>query len=110
LKPNQLELLIYLMLRADEYGLCFPTLEEIAHELGRENNVSRLRKTVRELETMGFIITRAASGRMYFLVQDPRHAVPKLLSQGKLKEEDVVATNELLTLLKLSPVAVSSQP
>jgi hypothetical protein len=44
LTPTQMELLLYLMVRADQNGLCFPTHEEIALELKREKNLSRLRK------------------------------------------------------------------
>src|SRR6266404_1244813 len=110
LKPTQLELLLYLMLRADEHALCYPTVEEIAHELGKENNISRLRRTIRELEAMGFIATCKDGGRMYFLVLDPRHAVVKLHGLTKLHDDDLASVNELLSVLKLQTVVIKKQP
>ena len=97
------------MLRADEHALCYPTVEEIAHELGKENNVSRLRRTLRDLEAMGFIVTGKDSGRMYFLVQDPRHAVVKLHALSKLHDDDLASINELLGVLKLPTIVIGKQ-
>ncbi|MGB2677905.1 MAG: helix-turn-helix domain-containing protein [Candidatus Acidiferrum sp.] len=106
LTPTQMELLLYLMLRADQNGLCFPTHKEIAHELKREKNLSRLRKTFRELETMGIIEIRVEKGRTYFLVRDPRHAVPNLYAAGKFTEEDIAGANDLMKILGLKEIPV----
>lgn len=105
MKPKQLELLIYLWLRSDKYGLCFPGFDEIAHELGQQS-VSRLKKTARELKTMMLIKTRNSKGRPYFLVADPRHALHKMYKDGKIEEWELEDANELLEQLKLQPISI----
>jgi hypothetical protein len=101
-----MELLFYLMLRADQNDLYFPTHGEIAHEPKREKNLSRLRKTARELETTGFIETRVEKGRTYFLARDPRQATPKLNSLGKFTEEDITSAHDLIKMLGLDPFPI----
>jgi len=103
LKPKELEMLVYLWLRTDKYYLCYPTVDEIASELGLENT-SRVKKTIRELETASLVQTRTSQGRMYFLVLDPRHALKKLHDEGKLEEEELGEINELLEKLKHPPI------
>jgi hypothetical protein len=101
LKPTQLELLVYLWLRSDKYGLCYPTLEAIAHELGQQNT-TRLKKIVRELEQdLRLIKTHTHEGRIYFLVGDPRHAVVNLRKRGIIDDAGIDDANELLGQLKL---------
>jgi len=99
LKPKQLEMLVYLWLRTDKYYLCFPTLDEIASELGLQNT-SRVKSTIRELETASLVQTRTSQGRMYFLVLDPRHAIKKLHDEKKIEEGQMIEINELLDKLK----------
>lgn len=108
LKPTQLELLIYLWLRTDRYGLCYPTLDEIAYELGQQNT-SRLRKTIGDLERGGFISSRNEKGRMYFLVHDPRHALTRMSEKGMLQTHDMDEINELLEKLKLPRIPPSAR-
>ena len=103
LKPKELEMLVYLWLRSDKYYLCYPTVDEIASELGLENT-SRVKKTIRELETASIVQTRTSQGRMYFLVLDPRHALKKLHDDGKLEEEELGEINELLEKLNHPPI------
>ncbi len=104
LKPKELELLVYLWLRTDRYYLCYPTVDEIASELGLENT-SRMKKTIRELETASLLQTRTSQGRMYFLVLDPRHAIKKLYDEDKIEEGELREINELLEKLKHAPIA-----
>jgi predicted NACHT family NTPase len=105
MKPKQLELLIYLWLRTDKYGLCFPGFDEIAHELGQKS-VPRLKKTARELETMKLIETRNSKGRTYFIVGDPRHGLHKMYQDGKIQESEIEDANDLLEQLRLQPIAI----
>jgi hypothetical protein len=105
LKPTELELLVYLWLRSDMWGLCYPTIDEIAAELGQQNT-SRVRKTLRGLESKSLIITRSDKGRMYFVVVDPRHAIVTLQAQGHMTPDEVVEANELLGHLKQPAVPV----
>lgn len=99
LKPKQLEMLVYLWLRTDKYYLCFPTFDEVASELGLQNT-SRVKKTIRELETASLVQTRTNQGRTYFLVLDPRHAIRKLLDERKIEAGEMHEINELLEKLK----------
>ena len=99
LKPKQLEMLVYLWLRCDRYYLCYPTVDEIASELGLQNT-SRVKKTIRELETASLVQTRTSQGRMYFLVLDPRHAFKKLYDEGDIEKDELEEINELLGKLK----------
>ncbi len=107
MKPTELELLAYLWLRSDMHGLCFPTVEEIADELGQQST-SRIRKTVRQLQTSRFISTRVDKGRTYFLVHDPRHAVVQLYKQGTVGDGELEDINELLAKLKLPLISKPS--
>ena len=59
---------------------------------------------------MGFIVTGKDSGRMCFLVQDPRHAVVKLHGLTRLHDDDLASINELLNVLKLQTIAIKKQP
>src|SRR5260370_4634510 len=99
LKPKQLEMLVYLWLRCDRYYLCYPTVDEIASELGLQNT-SRVKRSIRELETAYLVQTRTSQGRMYFLVLDPRHAFKKLYDDGKIEKAELEEINELLEKLK----------
>jgi DNA-binding MarR family transcriptional regulator len=103
LKPKQLEMLVYLWVSTDRYYLCYPTVDEIASELGLENT-SRVKKTIRELETASLVQTRTSQGRMYFLVLDPRHALKKLHHDGELGGDELDEINELLEKLKHPPL------
>jgi hypothetical protein len=104
LKPKQLELLVYLWLRSDRYGLCYPDLDTIAYELGHLNK-TRLKKTLGELEVEFCLIkTRSDQGRTYFMVGDPRHSLAKLGREGKAAQIDVEEANGLLAQLRLPPI------
>src|SRR5271157_5496662 len=71
LTAPELRVLIYLQLRASRYGICYPTYDEIVHELGlmgRKNLLPHLKS----LEQKRFIATHAAAGKTFFLIHDPR--------------------------------------
>lgn len=103
LKPKQLQLIVYLWLRTDKYSICYPTLDDIAHELGQQN-ISRLKKTLRELESLALLRIRAEKGRMYFLVCDPRHCLLKLRNENKIEDWELDDANDLLEQLKQPPI------
>jgi hypothetical protein len=90
----ELRVLIYLYLRASRYGICYPTYDEIVHELGlmgRKNLLPHLRS----LEQKRFIATHSAAGKTLFLVHDPRVAIAHLLETGELTEQGLFEINEL---------------
>src|SRR5215813_6801621 len=59
LSPPELRVLIYLSLRASKHGICYPTFEEIVHELGLTGKKNLL-PHIRSLEEKHFISTRSS--------------------------------------------------
>jgi hypothetical protein len=62
LTPPELRVLMYLVLRASKYGICYPTVEEIAHDLGMRGR-KNVTPHLRSLEQKHFIRTHTASGK-----------------------------------------------
>ena len=65
LSAPELRVLTYLQLRCDRYFICFPTLEEMAHELdlaGRRN----LTPHIKALQKKRFISTATGGGKVFF--------------------------------------------
>src|SRR5208282_1293099 len=104
LSAAELRVLIYLMTRASKYGFCYPTLEEIAYDLGMDGR-KNLTPHVRKLEEKHFIKTHTASGKKFFLVHDPRIALERLAKDGKIKEDQLFEINELLGDLNREPIS-----
>ncbi len=106
LSAPELRVLMYLQLRASRYGICFPTYDEISHELGltgRKNLLPHLRS----LQQKRFIATHTAAGRTFFLIYDPRVAITHLMGTGELTEQELFEINELYADLSQKPVALS---
>jgi hypothetical protein len=97
--------LAYLHLRASRYGICYPTLEEIAHELGLSGR-KNLTPHLKSLEEKRFISTHTAGGKKFYLIHDPRVAIEHLGTQGKLTDADFYEINDLYEDLRQSPVAL----
>lgn len=93
LTAADIRILIYIYLRSGQYGLCYPPLDEMAHEIGisRKNLIPRLR----QLEEAELIAIRKSGGRNYYLIYDPRIALGKKISEGGVAEEDFLRINEL---------------
>jgi hypothetical protein len=90
----ELRVLVYLYLRASRYGICYPTYDEIVHELGlagRKNLLPHLKS----LEQKRFIAIRSAAGKTFFLIHSPRVAIAHLLDSGELPEQELFEINEL---------------
>jgi hypothetical protein len=108
LSAAELRVLIYLQTRCSLYMICFPTLEEIAHDLdlaGRRN----LTPHIKSLEKKKFITTATGAGKKFFLVHDPAIAVAHLLDQGMVTSQDLFEINELLHAFKRDPIT-AKQP
>jgi hypothetical protein len=103
LTPPELRVLIYLMLRASRYGICYPTEEEIAHELGMSGR-KNLTPHLRSLEHKHFIQTHTASGKKFFLIHDPRIAIERLVGSGQVNADRLFEINDLLEDLGQQPV------
>jgi hypothetical protein len=108
LSSPELRVLIYLHLRSSRYGICYPTYDEIVHELGlmgRKNLLPHLKS----LEEKRFIATHAASGKTFFLLFDPRVPIAHLLATGRLSEQELFEINELYADLNQKPVPPSAK-
>jgi hypothetical protein len=104
LTPPELRVLVYLMLRASRYGICYPTEEEIAHELGMSGR-KNLTPHLRSLEQKHFIQTHTASGKKFFLIHDPRVAIERLAQSGQVNDDHLFEINDLLEDLGQQPVS-----
>ena len=103
LRPPELRVLAYLQTRCSRYFICFPTLEEIAHDLdlaGRRNLTPHLKV----LEKKKFISTATGSGKKYFLIHDPRVAISHMVEAGEISEGELFEINELLSDLNQDPI------
>lgn len=101
LSAPEFRLLIYLNTRAGKYRLCYPTLEEVAEELGvtRKN----LTRPMKRLEELNLISTAKTQGKKLFLVHDPRHGIQRLVDSGVIKGDELFVLNELARDLKQAP-------
>ena len=104
LTAQEVRVLVYLMTRASKHGICYPTEEEIAHELGMSGR-KNLRPHLRSLESKHFIKTHNASGKKFFLIHDPRIANERLAQSGKLTDDQLFEINDLLEDLKQIPIS-----
>lgn len=103
LTAPELRVLIYLMTRCSKAGLCYPSLEEIQHDLGLTSR-RNLTPHLKGLEAKKFIITRTGNGKKFFVVQNPVEAVKHGLSTGTVTDDLLDEINQLLEDLKRSPI------
>jgi hypothetical protein len=105
LSAPQLRVLIYLQTRCSRYFICYPTLEEIAHDLGMAGR-RNLTPHLRDLEKKKFIATTTFAGKKFFLVHDPRVAAVHMVESGEIGEDELFEINQLLQDLKQSQITV----
>jgi hypothetical protein len=104
----EMRVLLYLYLRSSRYGICYPSLEEMVHELGLASKKNLL-PHIGSLEEKRFISVRANGSRTFYLVHDPRVAINHLLGQGRLKEDDLFEINDLYSDLNQSQIALTGE-
>jgi hypothetical protein len=112
LSAPQVRVLVYLCTRASKYGLCYPTYEEIAHDLGLDGR-KNLTPHIKELERMGFITTATSEGKKFYLINDPIVPMEHLYRAGALAQSDIDEINDLLETLKqptISPAELQAKP
>jgi hypothetical protein len=107
LTPPEVRVLIYLMTRASRYGICYPTLEEIAHDLGMKGR-KNLTPHLRNLETKHFIKTHTGGGKKFFLIYDPRVAIELIGQSGKISADKLFEINEVLEDLRQPRISAPS--
>ena len=106
LRPPELRVLVYLQTRCSRHFVCYPTLDEIAHDLnlaGRRNLTPHLKV----LEKKKFISTATGGGKKYFLVHDPRVAIEHLVESGEISADELFDINELLSDLNQAPITAT---
>jgi DNA-binding MarR family transcriptional regulator len=109
LSAPELRALIYLSLRASRYGICYPTQEEIAYEVGLDGT-KNLQPVLKSLEKMHFISTRMSMGKKYYLVHDPLVGLQKLVNDGVIHGEELTDVNNLCEDLGRSPLVPAPVP
>jgi hypothetical protein len=114
LTPPEVRVLVYLQTRCSQYFICYPILEEMAHDLGLAGT-RNLKPLIRSLVQKRFISTNGGGGKTFFLVHDPRVAVVHLVETGVINEAGLFEINDVLKDLtedeiaatrKLQPVTV----
>lgn len=105
LSAPELRILLYLQLRASRFGICYPTLEEISHELGLAGR-KNITPHIHSLEKKKFIATRNVAGKNFYLIFDPRVVVEHLYRSAQLSAEELYEVNDLLADLGQEPIRV----
>lgn len=108
LTAPEVRVLLYLYLRTSRFGICYPTIEEMVHELGLTTKKNLL-PHIRGLEEKRFISVKITPGRTFFLVHDPRVAIQQLCANGTIKEQDLFEINELYADLNQPPLTVEGK-
>ena len=103
LTSPEVRLLLYLYLRCSRFGICYPSTDEIVHELGLTSKKNLL-PHLSSLEEKRFISIRTSASKTFYLVHDPRIAVKHLVSTGAIRDEDLLDINDLYADLNQEPV------
>ena len=102
LSAPELRVLVYLHLRSSKYGICYPTQDEMAYELGLQGT-KNLAPYLKSLEAKHLISTKLAMGKKFYLVHDPRVGIQHLLKLGKFKPEEIEEIDQLCIDLAQPP-------
>jgi hypothetical protein len=105
----ELRVLLYLQTRCSKYFICYPTLEEIAHDLGL-NGRRNLTPHLKALEKNKFISTTSAAGKKFFLVHDPRIAIEHLVQTGRINKDELFDINGLRSDLNQDEITAEPKP
>ncbi|HYC93618.1 MAG TPA: hypothetical protein VEO54_30720 [Thermoanaerobaculia bacterium] len=105
LTPPQVRILLYLLLRVSRAGICFPTIDEIAYDLGVAAK-KHLRPLIADLERKGFIQVASSGGRTYYLILDPSVAITTLRKDGVIDDEHFLEINRLRGDLKREEISI----
>jgi hypothetical protein len=108
LSAPELRVLMYLHLRASKFGICYPTQEEIAFELGLQST-KNLSPYIKSLEAKHLISTKASMGRKFCLIHDPRIGLQHLADAGALSDEELEEINNLCLDLGQEPIERRNQ-
>jgi len=101
--------LLYLHLRASRYGICYPPIDEIVHEIGLTSKKNLL-PHIESLAEKRFISVRTSGNRTFYLIHDPRVALRHLLESGQIKDEDLFEINDLYADLNQAQLEQPPKP
>jgi hypothetical protein len=94
LSAPELRVLVYLYVRASRYGICYPNIDEIVHELGLTSK-KNLTPHLESLVEKRCISMHSAAGKTFFLVHDPRIPLQHLAAKGALGPQQLFDIDEL---------------
>ena len=103
LSSPETRVLLYLHLRSSRYGICYPPVDEIVHELGLTSKKNLL-PHIESLTEKRFISVRTSGNRIFYLIHDPRVAITHLLESGQVSDEDLFEINDLYADLNQAQV------
>ena len=106
LSTPEVRVLVYLMTRASKYGLCYPTFEEIAHDLGLGGR-KNLTPHIKSLEAKRFLSTRNAEGKRFYLIHDPIVAIEQLAKSGDLTPDELDEMNDVWEMPNLQTTTMA---
>lgn len=109
LSPPEVRVLVYLQTRCSRYFICYPPLEEIAHDLGLSGR-RNLTPHIKALEKKKFISTVTGGGKKYFLVHGPHVPITHLVESGKINQDALFEINEVLSDLKQDGITAQPKP
>lgn len=111
LTPPELRVFIYLSMRASKYGICYPSNDEMIHELGLTSK-KNLDPHVKSLREKRFISVAHGGGKHYYLIHKPEVVIRHLLETGQIDDSALREINELLKDLGQTPIEPpkSTQP
>jgi hypothetical protein len=109
LSAPEFRVLLYLYLRASKYGICYPTQEEMAFELGLLGT-KNLGPYLKKLQAKRLISMKTAMGRRFYLVHDPRVCLMHLAKFGQLTKEELEEINQLYLDLGQPTIEESLMP
>lgn len=102
----ELRVLVYLCTRASKYSLCYPTYEEIAHDLGLGGR-RNLTPHIKALEEKRFISTRSSEGKRFYLIHDPVVPIEHFARTNALTQDELDEINDLYETLKQEPLSMA---
>ena len=109
LSAPELRVLVYLQTRCSKYFICYPTQDEIAHDLAL-NGPRNLTPHIKALEKKRFIATASGGGKKYYLVYHPRVPITHLVDAGEITEQELFEINEVLSDLNQELITAVPKP
>jgi DNA-binding transcriptional ArsR family regulator len=94
LKDSEMRVWVYMLTRAGEYQICYPTYEDLMAGTGVSSK-GTISKAIHALEKIGLIRVYNDRGTRRYLLRDPRLAVEKLFELGRISEDELEDANDL---------------